>query len=61
MFIIRQYILFKLNALCTKCCNGTKAEFTKRTSSQQEITLVGSNDIYEAVCRKHYLEMEAGI
>ena len=48
--------VFKLNALCTKCCNGTKAEFTKRTCAEQEITLVGSNDIYEAVCRKHYLE-----
>ena len=30
--------------------------FTKRTSAEKEITVVGSNDIYEAVCRKHYLE-----
>jgi thymidine kinase len=48
--------VFKLNALCTKCCNGTKAEFTKRIINNNEITMVGSNDMYIAVCRKHYLE-----
>lgn len=47
--------VFKLNALCTKCGDGTKAEFTKRTTCDKEVTVVGSNDIYEAVCRKHYL------
>ena len=48
--------VFKLNALCTKCCNGNKAEFTKRIIKNTEKTIVGSDDIYEAVCRKHYLE-----
>ena len=45
----------KLSALCKKCGDGTLAHFTKRTTSNNETTLVGSDDIYEAVCRKHYL------
>jgi thymidine kinase len=45
----------KLSALCKKCGDGTLAHFTKRTTSNSETTLVGSDDIYEAVCRKHYL------
>ena len=46
----------KLNALCKKCGNGTSAHFTKRIVSENEKTLVGSDGLYEAVCRKHYLE-----
>jgi len=46
----------KLSALCKKCGNGTLAHFTKRSnSSSNEKTLVGSDDIYEAVCRKHFI------
>jgi thymidine kinase len=45
----------KLSALCKKCGIGTLAHFTKRTTNNSETTLVGSDDIYEAVCRKHYL------
>ena len=45
----------KLNALCKRCGDGTLAHFTKRITKDSQITLVGSNDIYEAVCRKHYL------
>lgn len=44
----------KLSALCKKCGDGTLAHFTKRTIQKDEITLVGSDDIYEAVCRKHF-------
>jgi thymidine kinase len=45
----------KLSALCKKCGNGTLAHFTKRITNEYQTTLVGSDDIYEAVCRKHFL------
>jgi thymidine kinase len=44
----------KLNALCKKCGDGTLANFTKRITKDDEKTLVGTDDIYEAVCRKHF-------
>jgi thymidine kinase len=45
----------KLSALCKRCGDGTLAHFSKRTTNSSEVTLVGSDDIYEAVCRKHFL------
>jgi len=45
----------KLSALCKKCGDGTLAHFTKRITNDSQTTLVGSDDIYEAVCRKHFL------
>lgn len=45
----------KLSALCKRCGDGTLAHFSKRIINASETTMVGSNDIYEAVCRKHYL------
>jgi len=48
--------IIKLNALCKKCKDGTKACFTKRTINENSQIIVGSNECYEAVCRKHYLE-----
>lgn len=47
----------KLNALCKSCGDGTLAHFSKRIIKDSEKTLVGSNDIYHAVCRKHFLEL----
>lgn len=44
----------KLNALCKKCGDGTLAHFSKRIILNNEKTLVGSDDVYEAVCRYHY-------
>jgi len=44
----------KLSALCKKCGDGTIASFSKRITQEMDKTIVGSNDIYEAVCRKHY-------
>ena len=44
----------KLSALCKKCGNGTLAHFTKRITNDCQTTLVGSDDVYEAVCRKHF-------
>ena len=46
----------KLSALCKKCGDGNHAHFTKRIINKEEKTIIGSDDIYEAVCRKHYLE-----
>ena len=46
--------VIKLNALCKKCGDGTPACFSKRIINSQERELVGSDGIYEAVCRKHY-------
>lgn len=44
----------KLNALCKICGDGTPASFSKRIVFSQERELVGSDGVYEAVCRKHY-------
>lgn len=44
----------KYNALCIRCGDGTPASFSKRIVQCQLRELVGSDGIYEAVCRKHY-------
>ena len=44
----------KLSALCKKCGDGTLAHFSKRITNDNEKTMVGCDDIYEAVCRKHF-------
>ena len=43
----------KLKALCMECNDGTPAPFTKRNFQGGEQEIVGSKDIYTAVCRKH--------
>lgn len=45
----------KLKAMCTICCNGVKASFTKRKSNSTEVISVGASGEYMAVCREHYL------
>lgn len=45
----------KLKALCKRCKDGTPAIFTKRKINKGGEILVGTSDIYEAVCRKCYL------
>jgi thymidine kinase len=44
----------KMYALCKMCGDGTPASFSKRTIASEERTLVGSEGVYEAVCRHHY-------
>lgn len=46
----------KLNAFCSVCKDGTKAYFTKKIVDSDEQILVGSNNEYIPVCRKHYNE-----
>ncbi len=47
----------KVTALCKRCGNGTEALFTYRTTSETSVVSVGAADRYEALCRKHFLEM----
>ena len=46
----------KLTALCKLCGDGTPGLFTKRIGSQCEQILIGGEDMYQAVCRKHYMK-----
>lgn len=45
----------KLTALCKFCGDLTPAIFTHRKEKSFEQIQIGEADIYEAVCRKHYL------
>ena len=45
----------KLTALCKSCGDGTAALFTHRITSEEDTISVGSDDKYEALCRKHFL------
>ena len=46
----------KLTALCKRCGDGTPALFTYSKSTKDTQVCVGDADIYEALCRKHYLQ-----
>jgi|TARA_Y100000389_G_C17264906_1_gene414933 thymidine kinase len=43
----------KLSALCMDCKDGTPGPFTKRIVQSEDLELVGGNDMYKAVCRRH--------
>lgn len=47
----------KKKSLCLKCNNGNKALFSHRICSNNSQILVGSENKYIPVCRKHYLEL----
>ena len=48
----------KKNALCKICKDGTKAIFSHRMSKfDNNQILVGSDKLYQSVCRKHYMEL----
>ena len=46
----------KLPSLCKKCCNGTNAIFSHRTSKNVCQKLIGGQDEYLPLCRVCYLE-----
>ena len=47
----------KINALCQLCKDGTEGIFSYRnTSTSDSQVLIGAEDKYMALCRKHYLE-----
>lgn len=43
----------KLQALCTRCGNGTPAIFTSRCQTGPQV-MIGSADMYEPLCRAHF-------
>lgn len=43
----------KLSALCMDCRNGTPGPFTKRIVRSDALELIGGNESYKAVCRRH--------
>ena len=45
----------KQKALCMECNDGTLGPFTKRIIQCETQELVGANDLYKAVCRKHLI------
>ena len=47
----------KLNALCSKCKDGTNASFSHRIIHSNEQILIGGSDTYIPLCRKCYLNM----
>ena len=46
----------KITSLCSECSDGTPALFSYRATSSQEQVVVGAEDLYKPLCRKHYLE-----
>jgi len=46
----------KLSALCMECRDGTPGPFTRRIITDNTLDLVGGNDKYKAVCRRHLYE-----
>ena len=45
--------VIKLHALCKTCNNGQLAMFTKRIVNSNETLLIGGDECYIPVCRKH--------
>ena len=48
----------KLTAFCKLCGDGTPALFTYGSTEDETLVVLGQADIYQAVCRKHYLSLE---
>lgn len=50
--------VIKLGAFCPICSDGTPAYFTWRKGASKEQVLIGGQDMYMPVCRKHYNEFK---
>ena len=50
--------ILRLTSLCKRCGDGSPALFSAlvRGATKTAQIFVGANDMYEAMCRKHYLE-----
>ena len=46
--------VYKLNAICMGCKNGTMASFTKKLIKSDKLVEIGATEIYMPVCRKCY-------
>lgn len=53
--ITKADIVEKKTALCRRCGDGTAAIFTRSVSIRDSQVAVGGADMYEPVCRHHYL------
>jgi thymidine kinase len=53
--ITKADIVEKKTALCRSCGDGTAAIFTRSVVSKERQVAVGGADMYEPVCRRHYL------
>jgi thymidine kinase len=42
----------KVHAICVRC--GSIAQFSHRTSTKEQVVLLGEKDIYEPLCRSCY-------
>jgi thymidine kinase len=52
--------IIKLNAYCSQCQDGTPASFTVRNKLKNDgQILVGGKDMYQPVCRYHYLRLKS--
>lgn len=49
--------IIKLEAYCIYCKNGTTASFTKRLVENNCEILIGKENTYAPVCRKHYYDI----
>jgi len=47
--------VIKCYALCQECRDGTRAAFTRRKNASSCRLEVGADDIYEPVCREHFV------
>ena len=47
--------VIRLNALCSVCCDGTIAIFSKQIQETEQTIQIGGSEMYQPVCRKHYL------
>lgn len=45
----------KKTALCRRCGDGTPAIFTRALTSKEDQVAVGGAEMYEPVCRRHFL------
>jgi thymidine kinase len=45
----------KKTALCRRCGDGTPAIFTRAVGPRNEVVAVGGADMYEPVCRRHFV------
>ncbi len=46
----------KINACCVICMDGTPAPFSYRKKPSESQVMIGGNEAYMSLCRKHYLE-----
>jgi thymidine kinase len=51
--------IIKINALCKICLDGTPGIFSHRLADNNQQVLVGAENQFICVCRKHYLELNS--